>query len=69
MVNKHKRISASKVRELCGGVTNMTLWRWQRREDLNFPAPTMIGQRRYWKESDIIAWLDAQVASEAEAHA
>jgi predicted DNA-binding transcriptional regulator AlpA len=62
MINQHKRIGAAKVRELCGGVSNMTIWRWMQREDLNFPKPTMIGKRRYWREADIIAFLDEQEA-------
>jgi len=68
MINQHKRINAAKVRELCGGVSNMTIWRWMQREDLDFPMPTMIGKRRYWREADIIAFLDAQEQG-AAAHA
>ena len=35
-----KRITAAAVRELCGGISDMTLWRWLDR--LGFPRPTYI---------------------------
>lgn len=27
---------------------------------MNFPKPIYIGQRRYWKELDVPAWLEDQ---------
>ncbi len=57
-----KRIASAAVRELCGGVSDMTIWRWQHDPKLNFPAPIYIARRRYWREGDVIAWLDAQGA-------
>jgi predicted DNA-binding transcriptional regulator AlpA len=36
----------------------MTLWRWIAQR--NFPSPIYIARRRYWKESDVLAWLEAQ---------
>ena len=53
-----KRIQAAAVRDLCGDVSDMTLWRWL--NERNFPKPVYIGNRRFWKESEIIAWLEAQ---------
>lgn len=55
-----KRIQAAQVRSLCGGISDMTLWRWI--NDRDFPQPIYIGGRRYWKESDVSNWLDAQPA-------
>lgn len=55
-----KLISASAVRELCGGISDMTLWRWLADPELNFPRPIYIGRRRYWREADMLAWLDVQ---------
>lgn len=63
-MTEQKRIPAAQVRELCGGVSEMTLWRWLNHSDLNFPRPTYIGRRRYWCEADVIAWLDAQATKE-----
>jgi predicted DNA-binding transcriptional regulator AlpA len=40
------------------------LWRWQDNPELIFPRPIYIGRRRYWREAEIIAWLEArEVAS------
>jgi len=35
-----KRIQAAAVRELCGGISDMSLWRWL--EYRNFPKPVHI---------------------------
>ena len=58
---KERRIQAATVRDLCGGVSDMWLWR-RLDSDPTFPKPAYIGNRRYWKESDVLAWLDAQAA-------
>ena len=58
-----KRIQAAAVRDLCGNVSDMTLWRWLNERD--FPKPAYIGKRRYWREADVIAWLDAQTEQSA----
>ena len=60
-----KRIQAADTRILCGGISDMTLWRWINERD--FPQPVYIGNRRYWKESDVLAWLDAQPAQRGAA--
>ena len=53
-----RRINAAAVRDLCGGVCDMTLWRWLDQRD--FPKPVYIAKRRYWKTASVIDWLDAQ---------
>lgn len=58
--NPNKRIKASEVRELCGGISDMSLWRWLNEPALSFPRPIYIGRRRYWREADILEWLDAR---------
>jgi predicted DNA-binding transcriptional regulator AlpA len=55
-----KRIPARDVRNICGGVSDMTIWRWLNDPALNFPKPIYIARRRYWKEAEVTAWLDAQ---------
>jgi len=61
----HKRINAARVCEICGGVSDMSLWRWLNDPALNFPKPIYIARRRYWREADVIAWLDAQAEAAA----
>ncbi|MGB3313277.1 MAG: transcriptional regulator [Albidovulum sp.] len=60
MIEQEKHITAAVVREICGAVSDMTIWRWQNDPTLNFPKPIYIGRRRYWREADVIAWLNAQ---------
>ena len=57
-----KRIQAKPVRDLCGGVSDMWLWRKLNDPNSDFPRPVYIGNRRFWKEAEIIAWLEAQPA-------
>lgn len=56
---ERKLISAAMVRELCGGVSDMSLWRWLNDPALNFPKPIYISRRRYWREAEVLSWLDA----------
>lgn len=44
------------------GVTDRTLDRWLKNEDLNFPRPVVIINRRYWREANLVAWERAQAA-------
>jgi hypothetical protein len=40
----------------------MTLWRWLRDPEINFPQPALrIRDRRYWLESSLVAWERAQL--------
>jgi predicted DNA-binding transcriptional regulator AlpA len=54
----NKRLQASAVRTLCGDISDMTLWRWLATR--NFPKPIYIGRRRFWREAEVIEWLDAR---------
>ena len=64
---EHKLISALVVREHCGGVSDMTLWRWLKDPELAFPRPTYIGKRRYFRESEISAWIELQASAARDA--
>lgn len=56
----HKRINAARVCAICGGVSDMTLWRWLNDPALNFPKPVYICRRRYWREADVVVWWDSK---------
>lgn len=60
---ERKLISAAAVRELCGGISDMSLWRWLNDPALCFPKPVYIQRRRFWREADLLAWLDAREVS------
>ena len=55
-----KLIPAAVVRELCGGISDMSLWRWLNDPALDFPRPIYIARRRYWRQADVLAWVEAQ---------
>ena len=58
--NEARLIQASVVRDLCGGVSDMSLWRWLHNPAMNFPQPRYIAQRRYWRETDVLDWLNTR---------
>ena len=47
----YRLISASVVREMFGGVSSMTVWRWLQDESLGFPKPIYVQRRRFWRDS------------------
>ena len=47
-------ITARTVREICGGVSDMSIFRWLR--DSGFPHPTYHNRRRYWREDQVREW-------------
>ena len=59
---ERKLIGAAAVREMCGGVSDMSVWRWLSDPALQFPKPIYISRRRYWREADLLAWIDAREA-------
>ncbi len=56
-------INSRRVRELCGDVSDMTLWRWLHDEELKFPKPVVISRRRYWRLAELRAWLAERAAA------
>jgi len=53
-------INAAETCRLSGGISGMTLHRWLGRPDLNFPKPTKINGRRYWRQSAVVDWWEAR---------
>jgi len=53
-------ITARAVKEMIGGISNMTLWRYlheKEYESLNFPRPVKIKTRNYWNSLQMDAWV------------
>ena len=57
---ENKLIISATVRELCGGISDMSLWRWLNDPELHFPRPLIISRRRYWREADVIDWINGR---------
>ena len=51
-------LPATKVRELIGGKSDMTLHRYIASGTL--PKPIYLNRRRYWRASTVAQWLDAR---------
>ena len=44
-------------------VSDMTIWRWLRDDELKFPKPTVINRRRYWLLEQLEAWERARASN------
>ncbi|KAA9009698.1 transcriptional regulator [Histidinibacterium aquaticum] len=62
-----KLLTADQVRHLFGGVSDMSLWRWTQDSTLGFPQAIYIQRRRYWREADVLSFIERRaMASAAE---
>jgi hypothetical protein len=50
-------IDAAELRRICGGISDMTVRRWEARGIL--PPPQHIERRRFWRRGDVLAALAA----------
>lgn len=62
-----KLITAAEVRARFGGISDMTLWRWLDDAALGFPRAVYIQRRRFWRESEIAAFIERQAAASSAA--
>ena len=53
-------LTAAQTRARVGGVSAMCIWRWQRDERVQFPAPVKINNRNYWRAGDLRHWQAKQ---------
>jgi predicted DNA-binding transcriptional regulator AlpA len=58
-------MTSAAVREMLGGITDMTLWRWT--HNLAFPKPDFVlSRRKYWRHATVHTWLVAHASSQSE---
>jgi hypothetical protein len=56
-------VTATAVCADCGNISSMTLWRWMRDPQINFPQPDVIIRgRRYWRGATVKS-VKARLAS------
>jgi predicted DNA-binding transcriptional regulator AlpA len=56
------------VRAMTGNRGTMTLYRWQRDENIRFPLPNVvIGRCNFWRRRTISEWVDRLEAQQAAA--
>ena len=58
--HSNRLISVADVRTMFGGVSDMTLWRWLKDANLEFPEPIYVQRRRFWHEAELIDWIRIQ---------
>tara|TARA_R110002094_G_scaffold85688_20_gene89724 strand:- start:735 stop:977 length:243 start_codon:yes stop_codon:yes gene_type:complete len=56
-IHRHRLISVADVRKMFGDVSDMTIWRWLKDADLNFPKPIYVQRRRFWREAELVEWI------------
>lgn len=59
-------ISSTQLRARYGGISDMSLWRWERDEALKFPKAIRIQKRRYWRLDDLEEWDRTRMAARTE---
>ena len=49
-------LTSGQTRARIGNVSTMCVWRWMRDPRVQFPAPTKINSRNYWRLGDLRRW-------------
>ena len=62
-MSAEKYLPRKKLLERFGGISAMTLWRWEHDNKLGFPRPTSINGRKYYDVSEIEAWERSRTAT------
>jgi predicted DNA-binding transcriptional regulator AlpA len=53
LYDRKELLTSARLRELEGGISDMSLWRRLNDPQLNFPKPIYILKRRYWYPSAV----------------
>lgn len=59
-------LSSRQVRARYGGRSDMTLHRWLKKPDLNFPRPIYICGKRFWVRDELARWEESQAAKRSQ---
>jgi predicted DNA-binding transcriptional regulator AlpA len=60
-------LTAKQVRQRCGNISDMSLWRWLESETLGFPKPVYIMRRRFWDADEVEEFIARQAAASKDA--
>jgi len=66
-INSAALIPQAALLAVCGDVSAMTLWRWRYDPESGFSRARTIRGRLYWREQEVIAWLNAREIADASA--
>lgn len=56
----NKLITAASARELLGGISAMTEWRYLQDDALDFPRPVKIRNRNFYRETAMREWINSR---------
>ena len=42
-------------------ISEMTLWRWENNDTLEFPKPIVVNRRKFFREEDLTNWERTRV--------
>ena len=56
-------VTDSQARVICGNVSAMCFWRWDRDPKLTFPKPVIINKRKYRRLGELRRWLAVRAAA------
>ena len=57
------KINSKQLREMLGGISDMSLWRFVHSKYLDFPKPTYINKRRFWSSRILKTGLENSLLS------
>lgn len=67
-LKNNRLIRSNDVRALCGGVSDMWIWRRlydKQTRNETFRKPVYISKRRFWRKADVLDWLEQQADQSA----
>ena len=59
-MNISNQLTSKQVRDMLGGISDMSLWRFLHDKHLNFPKPIYINRRRFWSSKELSEWFQKQ---------
>ena len=52
-----RQLTSKQVRDMLGGISDMSLWRFLHDKHLNFPKPIYINRWRFWSNQELNEWF------------
>jgi predicted DNA-binding transcriptional regulator AlpA len=56
MIDPDEYITTGKLAQMLG-VSTLSIYRWERDPRLDFPTPSRVYGRKFWRRSEIFAWM------------
>jgi predicted DNA-binding transcriptional regulator AlpA len=63
----NRLIGSRELRELFGGVSTMSIWRWTHGGEPEFPKPVKIAKRNFWRLGAVLSFITERERASLEA--